>query len=227
MIYKNNLEALKKNYNDIYNAIIDRKEAYCSELSMIETARNGESIIKYNFNGKWIYLNSKYDPSKEAEKLMENVVNELADEAVLFMFGLSNSIYARNYLRKTNNKSHCFIFEPSYDIFMAVLHFIDITEIISSDKIYLCVKGLNEKRFQHNVGGIIQIYNKDNNKYLNLPHYTEIFSDEYNAYRNFMIDTNEDLYIRLNTAADSGKMAVKNNICNMKFLHKCRSGVDL
>ena len=70
MIYKNNLEALKKNYNDIYNAIIDRKEAYCSELSMIETARNGESIIKYSFNGKWIYLNSKYDPSKEAEKLM-------------------------------------------------------------------------------------------------------------------------------------------------------------
>ena len=105
-MYDKNIESLKKNYPDVYDKIISGNVEYDNSNIAIETAKNGEPIIKYSIQDRDIYLNSRYNPSREASKYIEEYV-DMPEESILIVYGLSNGSYIRAYLENISKNTIC------------------------------------------------------------------------------------------------------------------------
>lgn len=224
-MYKKNLEAVKNN-KLVFSYYEKNNADYNKELVVVEEAKNGEKIVTYNNGGKKLYFNSKYNPANEASKKMEDFAN-MQDESYVFFYGLANGSYVREFLSINKKEVRCVVYEPSLDIFNAVISNIDISDILESDRVKLVVKGINDSELGYVISSSVQIYNKDVNKNMAPNYYTEIFKEDYEKYSRLMIDCYEKFYVMTNTAIENGKFAVEDNIYNMKYLKGCRSVVNL
>ena len=76
MIYEQNLEKMQYFQNALYNNICDSDFMWDENRAELEYARNGEPVVAYiREDGTKVYLNSKYNPSKEAEKFMGDFIS--------------------------------------------------------------------------------------------------------------------------------------------------------
>lgn len=224
MIYENNLKALFTKRPDLYEAVINNI-AYDDGLVVVEEARNGDKIIKYCKDGKETYLNSRYNPAKEAEKFIGEEIS-MPDEAVLTMVGLANGCFIREFLDKNHKNVHCVIYEPEVAIFMEVIKHIDITDIIESDRVFLVVKGIDDAHFGVAMSTLIQIYNRRNNRHLILPKYGELFKEDCQAIERILNEQYDRVKAESFTVTSFGEKTCKNSIYNMRYLPGCRSGRD-
>lgn len=224
MIYENNLKALCEKRPDLYEAVINGID-YDDGLVVVEEARNGEKIIKYCKDGKETYLNSRYNPQKEAEKFIGEEIS-MPDEAVLTIIGLANGCFIREFINKNERNVHCVIYEPEVAIFMEVIKHIDITEIIESDRVFLVVKGIDDAHFAVAMSAFIQIYNRRNNKHLILPKYGELFKEDCQYVEKILNEQYDRVKAESFTVTSFGEKTCKNSIYNMRYLPGCRSGRD-
>lgn len=225
MIYEKNLEALKKRRGDIYEYMVSHDDKCKDNIIKIEQAKNGEPIIICNFEGKDVTLNSTYNPSKEAERFMVDEIS-MPDESILTMFGISNGSFSREFINKNTKAATCLIYEPCADLFNKVMHSIDISDIILSDKVLLVVKGINDELFNYSLSKLVQIHNVKTNKHITLPKYGELFGKELTEIVNTLNEQYDRITAESNTVTMHGKKTCANSIYNMKFLRGCRSGRD-
>lgn len=226
MIFEHNLKALKNKYQNIYKLVDGADINHQSETAYVEKARKGGDVMVYSEQGKDIFLNSRYDPINEAGKYMEEYF-VMPDESILIMYGLSNGYYAREYIKNGNQKTKCIIFEPSTEIFMQILKYIDISDLLESDRVYIIVEGINDEEFTFIAQEWFQIYNINANKLVVVPKYKELFRVSYSKFEQELDDMLQKIYISSNTAVEIGKEAVKNDFYNMLFFEGCRSGKEL
>lgn len=219
-IYERNLEKLKIYNVELYEYLQNNVMTNSENVS-VETAKNGEQIIKSH----GVYLNSRYNPSAEAQKYMQDVLR-LPDEAVLVMFGLSNGVFAREFLRENNKHNTCIVVEPDIAIFVQVMKNIDITDVLSNNRLLLIIYGINEKRLETKMYELIKSYNMNTNQHITLPKYGQLYAEMLKA----MIDTLNEQYdkrqVENNTIIGNGAKGCRNTIYNMRFLKGCRSMSD-
>lgn len=68
MIYEHNLSQLKYSEHDIYEKICDPDFCWDGSRAIVEYAKNEEPILVYiREDDRKEYLNSRYNPTKEAE----------------------------------------------------------------------------------------------------------------------------------------------------------------
>lgn len=225
MIYEKNLNALKERYIDLYNMIIETDELYGSDVVFIEDAKNEEKIIKYSKEGKDVYLNSKYNPTSEADRFM-NDCYDMADKSLLTMFGLANCSYIKAFVANKKKDINCVIYEPDSRVFVQVLRNIDISEILSDTTIAIIVGDWFGQLFPMFLNDLVQAYNKDNNKSVILPKYDELFSDELQIYKDAIRERGDRLTAEMFTVKSMGLKTCKNSIYNMQYLKGCISGAD-
>lgn len=225
MIYEKNLEALKLRRGDIYEYMVSHEDECDNGIIKIEQAKNGEPIIIYNIDGSDVTLNSTYNPSKEAERFLKDEVS-MPDESILTMFGISNGSFAREFITKNTKTATCLIYEPSVDLFVRVMHNIDISDIIMSDKVLIVVKGVNDELFNYSLSKLVQIHNVKTNKHIALPKYGEIFGKELTEIVNTLNEQYDRITAESNTVTTYGRKTCVNSIFNMRFLRGCRSGRD-
>ncbi len=223
MPYTKNLEQLKSYYGEMYTKILelDRKQEV---EAIVEEARNKELIVKLNKDGKETYLNSRYNPSSEAEKYLEDL-KAMPEESIITMFGFANGAFVREFV-KINPDIECIVYEPSLDVFLKVLECIDISDIIKNPKVKLTVKGLNENYFDSYMGYMIKVYNIMTNKHIKLPKYGSLFEEECEYVTGVITDNYIKVQAVNNTIHKYGKKVCENNIHNMRFLRGCGTAVD-
>lgn len=225
MLYEENLAVIKSKYKSIYDVINAGRMTSQSYIS-IEAAHKGGQTIVYHIQERDIYLNSKYDPENEANKYMSKYF-DMADESILFMYGLSSGSYVREFIKNTKKNVKCIIYEPCVDVFMQVIKNIDIRDILGSSRAYIVVEGINDEDFSIVVERWLQLYNKDTNKIMVAPKYTDLFNEEYELFLQRIKELYEKFYIFVNTDIGFGKKFAKNGMNNMAFLIGCRSGIEL
>ncbi|MBR3598513.1 MAG: motility associated factor glycosyltransferase family protein [Lachnospiraceae bacterium] len=223
MPYTKNLEQLKSYYGEMYTKILelDRKQEV---EAIVEEARNKELIVKLNKDGKETYLNSRYNPSSEAEKYLDDL-KAMPEESIITMFGFANGAFVREFV-KINPDIECIVYEPSLDVFLKVLECIDISDIIKNPKVKLTVKGLNENYFDSYMGYMIKVYNIMTNKHIKLPKYGSLFEEECEYVTGVITDNYIKVQAVNNTIHKYGKKVCENNIHNMRFLRGCGTAVD-
>jgi len=225
MIYQKNLEALRKSRGDIYDYMVSKECKCCDDKIKIEQAKNGEPIIIYKHEDNDIVFNSTYNPSKEAERFLKDEIS-MPDESILIMFGISNGSFAREFITKNTKSATCLIYEPSVELFINVIHNIDISDIIMSDKVLLVVKGINDELFNYSLSKLVQIHNVKTNKHIVLPKYGELFNEEVADVVKTLNEQYDRITAESNTGTAYGKKTCVNSIFNMKYLRGCRSGRD-
>ncbi len=219
-IYEENLDALKYNNYDIYE-YITKSGNNASNVS-IEAARNGEPVVSYGA----VYLNSRYNPSAEAEKYMADVIN-MPDESILTIFGLSNGSYVRDFISKNTRHVYCLVVEPSKDILLEVLRYVDIKDILMDERCRIICCGINDDIFEAWISLHLQSYNIKTNNCITLPKYRELFVDKLD----WMMKTLQELYdkqkIQTNTIKRVGALTCRNMLRNMRHFEGCRCVEDL
>lgn len=225
MVYENNLKSLKEKHTTTYEVIIKDDFEWDKEGACVCDAKNGEQILVFRHKGRDIYLNSKYNPTSEAQKYMAEV-KDMQDKAILTMFGLANGSFVKEALHITNEEVQIIIYEPSVSVFMQVVHSIDITDILNNDRITLVVEGINGQDYDVVLGDSLRSYNKNSCKHITLPKYANLFSDSYAVYADKTQEAYDRLAMRTNTFLEVGKDICENNIMNMRYIPGCRSGED-
>lgn len=226
MFYEDNLEVLKRKHQKIYDMINVGLEASLSDRISVQAARKGGYTIVYHMQGKDIYFNSKYAPVNEANKYMSEYF-DMPDESILFMYGLSNGNYVREFIHYAKPNVKCIVYEPCIDVFMQVIQNIDIKDILESERVYVIVKDINDEDFSSVVGKWLQLYNKDTNEMMAAPKYTDLFNEGYVLFVQRIKELYEKFYICSNTHINLGKKFAVNGLHNMAFLAGCRSGIEL
>ncbi|MCM1083002.1 MAG: DUF115 domain-containing protein [Clostridium sp.] len=226
MVYEDNLKMLKNEYRILYDAISSEKGMELPANVHIEAARKEGNVVVYHDHSKDIYLNSQYNPYNEANRYMAEYF-DMPDESICIMFGLSNGYYADAYIKNAKENTKCIIYEPSKEIFIEVIKHIDIKNLLSSDRIYIVVEGINDENLFYIMDKWLQIYNVDYNKIVCTPKYDEIFYDSHEMFLKKIQEIYEKFYAFKNTEVIDGKQFVKNGIKNMVFFPGCRSGAEL
>lgn len=226
MVYEDNLKILKNEYRILYDAIYSEEGMELPANVHIEAARKEGDVVVYHDHNKNIYLNSQYNPYNEANRYMAEYF-DMPDESILIMFGLSNGYYVDAYIKNAKENTKCIIYEPSKEIFIEVIKHIDIKNLLSSDRIYIVVEGINDENLVYIMDNWLQIYNADYNKIVCAPKYDEIFYDCYKIFSKKIQEIYEKFYAFKNTEVMDGKQFVINGIKNMMFFPGCRSGAEL
>lgn len=226
MLYEDNLSVIKSKYKRVYDMINKGLETSVSDKISVEVARKAGQIIVYHVQGRDIYLNSKYDSENEANKYMSEYF-DMSDESILFMYGLSNGNYVREFIHYAKKNVKCIVYEPCVDVFMQVIQNIDIKDILESERVYVIVKDINDEDFSFVVGKWLQLYNKDMNKMMAAPKYIDLFNEDYVLFIQEIKELYEKFYICSNTDINLGKKFAMNGLHNMAFLVGCRSGIEL
>lgn len=219
-IYERNLEALKIYNKELYEYLQRNIVTNCEDVS-VETAKNGEKIIKSH----GVYLNSKYNPSGEAQKYMQDEIR-LPDEAVLVMFGFSNGSFAREFLIKNKKHTFCITVEPDPAIFIQVMQNIDITDILSDSRFQLIIYGINDDILEMRMYQLIKAYNKSTNQHITLPKYGQLYTEKLKAMIDILNEQYDKRQVENNTVIGNGAKGCRNTIYNMRFLKGCRSVDD-
>lgn len=219
-IYDKNLEALSLNNRFLYEYLLSGKARDVTHVN-VKAAKNGEMItISHG-----VYLNSRYNPSKEAEKYMQDMT-ALPEKAVLVMFGLANGAFARAFLRKNDKHTFCVVVEPDSAIFMQVMQNIDITDILFDNRLQLIICGINDKMLEVKMYELIKNYNKNTNQHITLPKYGQLYTEQLKDMINILNEQYDKRQVENNTVIGNGAKGCRNTIYNMRFFKGCRSMDD-
>ncbi|MBO5424117.1 MAG: motility associated factor glycosyltransferase family protein [Lachnospiraceae bacterium] len=225
MIYEKNLRVLQEKHNDLYLGIIGLEQGSSPSLVDITLSKVQEPVVVYNSDAGAIYLNSRYNPSKEAEKFMEEYIN-MPNRSVQVMFGLSTGVFLREFLNKNNKEMTCIVFEPCKEIFLSVIQSIDITDILNDKRVRIVVDELNTDSFNLFLLRSLDAPNIKTNKYVILPQYQNLFGEQYDRFRQIIKEKYENLQIGINTLTVMGTRICYTGIQNMRYLPGCRSGMS-
>lgn len=224
MIYEKNLRALKQKNENLWSAFLAYQKQKPDTSVFVSAAKNGELIFGYHGTERDYYLNSTYNPTREAEKVMAEYYH-MPVNAFLTMFGLANGSFAKIFL-KHNQDVGLYVYEPSVEVFAAIMEQIDITDLLQHKLFYLTVEGLNTDDFGNFLFTYLTRENEKTNRYMELPVYAKLFVDSYQRYRQEIRNKFSYYRIQINTWMRTGKQCGFAGIRNMRFLPGCRSGND-
>lgn len=228
MIYEQNLIWLEKLHSDIYKKIMEPDFSWDAERAQIEYARNGEPVLVYRRDdGSKEYLSSRYNPTREADKYMEDVV-DLPERATLILIGFGNGAHIREFISKSKkNRTNCIVYEPSKDIFMRILHDEDISDILEEKRVHIVVNGINDRMAGIYADIYIYAENQRTNKHISLPKYQQLFPGACEGFLDIIKFKYENIEAEKNTARVYGERTSYNGIQNLCYLPGCYSSASV
>jgi hypothetical protein len=165
-IFEKNLEALANNNPEL----VEELRGAVVEDVPLERAKNGEFTLKY----KGLYFHSRYDPGKEAELQLADIMERKADWVLLFGMGCGHLFTSLVRSRKEMEEgARVVVYEPSINILVGVLRSIDLSRFFKKDNVYLFTDVTSiEALMSRKIEGIEDILG-----YQTMP-YKQVFSSE-------------------------------------------------
>lgn len=218
-IYEKNLEAVKKRSEELYEAVLNAETESEGSLYCVEAAKNGMPIFCSKGEGGIIYLNSRYNPQREAERYAAQF-KYMRDYAFVCFFGFGNGMAAKELLREKGEHIVFAYYEPSLQLFRLTMEYYDITELLECERVGIYVKDVNDEGFK-GMSSAINAQNYRISRYEVLPVYKELFGDEEKEIRalyGFWLDA---VYSDIATGKLFAKTIAYNNIYNMRYIFGC------
>ncbi len=200
-----NINFLKKNYPQLELVIRKKTSNREYKIEIEETRR--DKTIKLNNQ----YIHSKYDPTKESEKLVKNIKQDI-DTVIIFGVGL---FYIPQYIVKTLPSLKIIIIEPSFEIFKNAIKEIEISEYFSNSNILL-----HFANTEYDYRNIIAKIGSTKIETIINPTYQKIFSEETKTLKkviNLYINTET---VNKNTLKKYGEKSARNIFNNLKNIEK-------
>lgn len=182
-MYKDNLNRLRGRYPEAVRMLENVNLDNAQLEVIVEETKSHVPTMKADNGRHTIYIHSKYDPIKEAERIIQNYSNQISENTHVLFYG-SGFAYHIEFFAKLFPNTAFSIYEPSILMFKQLLSYRSISTINLNnlDKIYLedmgtCVEEqLND--FASSIFSEVVI--------IPLPSYEKIFADRFEGFaKNF------------------------------------------
>lgn len=218
-IRKKNEQALKKFQKEFYKNYEENISRKSVEHCVIECCENNENIICRLVEQREWRLNSIYDPDQAAALYAERY-REIADYAVLCIFGLADGRAVRRLLENCNGTQMVFIYEPDWEVFLAAIEFFDLSDIIENEQVYLNVKGINEKDIPSLLENLISFQNRTLMVNSILPNYDILYTEDCQNYIEKLLYYSKSEAFKKNTEVECAARFGHNILRNLPYILK-------
>ena len=227
--YDINMEHIK-NYRDfMYKALVDAKVSTTSNrlenIELIDTRNGSKSIVIQKGLNRY-RLNSSYNPQEEAKKWVSQFEFKNL-HTVIAMYGFGNGVFAKEIISQMGKEDKLFIYEPSAQLLLFVLHHFDLTELITNPQIIIAIENINEFEFHHILLNSLDINNIHNQMRLTYPQYDIIFPESGILFWKELKDAHFRATVNINTQKSFGTRMIENTINNIKYIKNSNTITDL
>ena len=178
MILVDNINILKTRYPKTWDKIKDYEDNLGSNYIKIEETKKEFKTLSINKDGKDMYMHSKYNPSREAETIVDEYENiEKGTNVIFYGTGLGYHIDA--FLEKYPNVNY-YVYEPIPEVLYAYLSSKSLKELPSKNLMDI-VAGLDEEEIANYLGNFID-KNRGDVQIVELPIHKQIFPSEYKKF---------------------------------------------
>ncbi|WP_163579000.1 motility associated factor glycosyltransferase family protein [Gracilibacillus saliphilus] len=176
MILVDNINLLRKKFPYVRNSTKD--VSYHHNISLQKSKTNLPTIT-IEVNDHQAFLHSKYDPEKEAQRLIEANMEKIKGKEHVFIYGMGLGYHVEEIIRRFPDISIT-VYEPNIEVFHTLMESRKLTSILKSNVKRLYVETTLESRRQ----GLIDFANMvlDDVFILILPSYERAFSQETQAF---------------------------------------------
>lgn len=228
-LLEDNIKVLESYQNTLYeklNNVLNNGSLSITKSIEVVVTRDGNSAISLTIDENQYNLNSLYSPVMEAKRWVKQFdFNNL--NIVVTMFGLGNGYFINEIIQKLKKGDRLLIYEPSAEIFLKVLEYYDIKDIIGRENVHVYVEGINGPDLNIGLKQYLNWVNFNSQICCNHPQYDTIFSNSYNAFIKTIQDVNNGIIINQNTNAALSKLITQNTLKNLKHLKECNIITDL
>lgn len=228
-IYEENVKSFEIKYNSIYKYLTDNENNSLHNINDVlwDISASREDIMAVNRNERLYYLNSRYADGEFAK----NWIKQFEDDnykTLYIIFGLSNFRYAKELLKKIGKDNIVLLYEPDKNIFIKAIEVVDITEIVKSDNVVLCIDGINNELFGDFVAIVLADYGLMRiTKYCCMPNYDELYIEIWRNVIKSIKEKYQNVIISRNTEILMASEFIKNIINNCKDIVRQYSVVQL
>ncbi|QTL96936.1 DUF115 domain-containing protein [Iocasia frigidifontis] len=137
MLYKKNLAILKKRY-PAYQEILENGTLDDGNITIVET-KNGSKTALYQAEGDEYLLHSKYNPEKEAERLVAQLITDGVTAVVVLGFAMG--YHLKELYNKVKDKGvKIFVVENNPALFREAIRYNDFTDLFDYQDFYLYLR---------------------------------------------------------------------------------------
>lgn len=214
-IYEKNIKILEQKYPKIAKAVIeDIKNENYENVKVIEID-NGEKVICVSTE-KWNwYLNSRLNPIQAAEIYAERY--KVRVYQIYFVFGFGDGRHIRALLQNCDKTNKIIILEPNRYIYAKAVEQFDIQDILSDDRVLLCVPQISED-LARLMGAVVGYSNMKLIEFCILPGYDVLYTEECEKMIDDVIDAVETEVMHESTYLSFSRMIPQNMLFNMKHM---------
>lgn len=221
--YEENLKVLAKYYPKMDELIEEARNSLEPKIEIYEEiSKDNEVILKIKTDERVCYLGGKRDAAGPA-KIWVKTLGELQTNAPIFIMGVGNPIYLRELVNYSKNRLMIVVYEPSIQIFIKFLELNQLERWMEKHLIIFTVEGLpgmDELYMKDMLSRIIRYDVFPYFKYLILPNYDVLFSEEALKYTRMCFEIADDEIVEFNTKNRFSTVTVRNLLKNAKYLCK-------
>lgn len=184
MILIDNRNILRNKNRLLLETMAEIEQSGLSENVVVEEARRGGLTLKIAVDHKLQYVHSKYDPMKDAERLIERF--EVNDEQHILFFGIGMGYHIESFIKKYPTIKYS-IYEPSSEVMYAYLS----TQKLPVENLEMIFTATEESQFTNGIHQVLKLA-KGKVQLITLPLYEKIYHKELEMIQQLAIDTLKD-----------------------------------
>lgn len=139
-----NMASLRGRFPNLAEAINQVKYREDDAMLEVSRAQDGTMILQIRKDGRKLYVNGPRNPREPVRREIERW-GTLRRETPVCLVGMADMVFLREVLENTDDTTHIIVYEPSLQIFLEMLHKVDIRDIFEKRALGLVVEGLNRE----------------------------------------------------------------------------------
>ena len=174
MILVDNRNVLRLRNRELLTHLSTFEENQEDFKTIVERSRTGVPTIKLDIDGRTQYIHSKYDPEKEAERLMAQLEGVDKSKHILFV-GSGLGYHIQNFTEQYPTMKFS-IYEPNEEVLVSYLSNRKLNDLPLSN-LGTIFTGSDESKLHQEIAELLQSSNSQLRIYI-LPAYESLYSDQ-------------------------------------------------
>lgn len=221
--YEKNIQTLSKYYEGMDRLIKDAAEQMEPDIEIIEeTSEDEKRILKIKKDNRTCYLGGKRS-CMEPIQMWIHLLGDLQRNAPVLLMGTGNPYYLEELVNYAEKRITIIVYEPSLQIFLKFLEWVDLEPWMEKHLIIFWVEGLQKMgvdKMEGIIGRVLSYEMLRFSRFLILPNYNILFADKAVEYAKICRNIALANLSQHNTKSVFSPVMVKNLLYNAMYLYK-------